>query len=444
MKKKQLMATLLSAGMILSSLAGSAQANESTATTEAEGSAADASETEASATKSDVSSDEEVEIELFHQKPENVELYQTIVNEFMDENPNIKVNITLAESTTTTLISRISSGDIPNLVSIYPWNASYKDMMAEGLFVDLTGEKFLDRVNQNVLAQCEYEGANYSLPLTVNAYGLYYNVDIFNELGLEPPKTLDELWEVCEKLKAAGYQAFSFPDKKATRINQMFDRVLGGSVDHEFASKCDDLIAGTYSITEDPNMRTYADAIIKIREYGNADSLGYDDEPAYEEFTSGKAAMYIDGTWAVTTFESMNPDLNFNCTSIPTITADEFYTSGSIDTAFAISSDSSDAQVEACKKFLSFLVREDIAQEFCDGDKNPNLVEGVSYSVPQLEEINNLIADGKFVASLARVWTQDLRNNIVPEVQALILDKDVDTFLQNVEDLILEYYTPQE
>ena len=198
MKKKQLMATLLSAGMILSSLAGSAQANESTATTEAEGSAADASETEASATKSDVSSDEEVEIELFHQKPENVELYQTIVNEFMDENPNIKVNITLAESTTTTLISRISSGDIPNLVSIYPWNASYKDMMAEGLFVDLTGEKFLDRVNQNVLAQCEYEGANYSLPLTMNAYGLYYNVDIFNELGLEPPKTLDELWEVCD------------------------------------------------------------------------------------------------------------------------------------------------------------------------------------------------------------------------------------------------------
>lgn len=386
---------------------------------------------------------QKVAIELFHQKPENVELYNQLSAKFMEENPDIQVNVTLAETTTTTIISRIAAGNIPELVSVFPWNASYQDMMREGIFMDLTDEAFMDRINPSVLDRCEVDGKYYSLPLTMNAYGLYYNVDLFNELNLEVPKDLDQLWQVCEQLKANGIQAFSFPDKKAVRINQFFDRMLIGCVDHDFYTKCDELAAGNYKITEDENMRTYAETILKLREYGNPDSLGYDDEPAYEEFTSGKAAMYIDGSWAVPTFETMNPDLNFNCTAIPAFTADEFYTTGTVDTAFSISSDCTSAQYDACRRFLDFLVREDIAQEFSDMDKNPTLVNGVHYNVPQLEEINKYIDEGKFGPSLASIWTQDLRNSLVVAVQALILDKDVDAFLNDFQSIVEEYYTPQ-
>ena len=49
-------------------------------------------------------------------------------------------------------------------------------------------------------------------------------------------------------------------------------------------------INGSYNIKDDPNIRKYAETIFKkLREYANPDSLGYDDEPAYEEFTSGKS-----------------------------------------------------------------------------------------------------------------------------------------------------------
>lgn len=145
--------------------------------------------------------------------------------------------------------------------------------------------------------------------------------------------------------------------------------MLIGCVDHDFYSKCDEQINGSYNIKDDPNIRKYAETILKLREYGNPDSLGYDDEPAYEEFTSGKSAMYIDGSWAVTTFETMNPDLNFNCTAIPAITTDDFWTCGTVDTAYSISADCTPEQQDACIRFLDFLVREDIAQEFSDGDK---------------------------------------------------------------------------
>ena len=412
-------------------------------TADAPASSADQTTT-AEAASTDAASVGKVAIELFHQKPENVELYNTLVNKFMEENPDIQVNVTLAESTTTTLISRVAAGNIPQLVSVFPWNASYKDMFREGLFMDLTDQDFMKRVTPSVLERCEVNGKQYSLPLTTNSFGLYYNVDIFNELGLTIPKTMDEMWGVCDKLVEAGIQPFSFPDKKAVRINQQFDRMLIGCVDHDFYSKCDEQINGSYNIKDDPNIRKYAETILKLREYGNPDSLGYDDEPAYEEFTSGKSAMYIDGSWAVTTFETMNPDLNFNCTAIPAITTDDFWTCGTVDTAYSISADCTPEQQDACIRFLDFLVREDIAQEFSDGDKNPTLIQGVEYNVPQLKEINDYIDEGRFAPSLASIWTQDLRNSLVVSVQALILDKDVDTFLDEFQSLVEEYYTPAE
>ena len=412
-------------------------------TADAPASSADQTTT-AEAASTDAASVGKVAIELFHQKPENVELYNTLVNKFMEENPDIQVNVTLAESTTTTLISRVAAGNIPQLVSVFPWNASYKDMFREGLFMDLTDQDFMKRVTPSVLERCEVNGKQYSLPLTTNSFGLYYNVDIFNELGLTIPKTMDEMWGVCDKLVEAGIQPFSFPDKKAVRINQQFDRMLIGCVDHDFYSKCDEQINGSYNIKDDPNIRKYAETILKLREYGNPDSLGYDDEPAYEEFTSGKSAMYIDGSWAVTTFETMNPDLNFNCTAIPAITTDDFWTCGTVDTAYSISADCTPEQQDACIRFLDFLVREDIAQEFSDGDKNPTLIQGVEYNVPQLKEINDYIDEGRFAPSLASIWPQDLRNSLVVSVQALILDKDVDTFLDEFQSLVEEYYTPAE
>lgn len=437
--KKRFTACMIGATLLTAALTGCSGGK----TADAPASSADQT-TAAEAASTDAASGGKVAIELFHQKPENVELYNTLVNKFMEENPDIQVNVTLAESTTTTLISRVAAGNIPQLVSVFPWNASYKDMFREGLFMDLTDQDFMKRVTPSVLERCEVNGKQYSLPLTTNSFGLYYNVDIFNELGLTIPKTMDEMWGVCDKLVEAGIQPFSFPDKKAVRINQQFDRMLIGCVDHDFYSKCDEQINGSYNIKDDPNIRKYAETILKLREYGNPDSLGYDDEPAYEEFTSGKSAMYIDGSWAVTTFETMNPDLNFNCTAIPAITTDDFWTCGTVDTAYSISADCTPEQQDACIRFLDFLVREDIAQEFSDGDKNPTLIQGVEYNVPQLKEINAYIDEGRFAPSLASIWTQDLRNSLVVSVQALILDKDVDTFLDEFQSLVEEYYTPAE
>ena len=90
----------------------------------------------------------------------------------MEENPDIQVNVTLAESTTTTLISRVAAGNIPQLVSVFPWNASYKDMFRDGLLMHLTVQDYMKRLTPSVLERCEVNGTQSSLPLTTNSFGL--------------------------------------------------------------------------------------------------------------------------------------------------------------------------------------------------------------------------------------------------------------------------------
>lgn len=421
--KKRLLALFSSIVLVVGMFAGCASQSSASQTSAAQG----------------TGTGKKVTLEFFHQKPENVDLYKKLATEFMNQNPDVQLNVTLAETTTTTLLSRIAANSTPEIMAIFPMSASYVKLEKEGIFADLTNQPCLKQVNQKILKDCSVDGKYYTLPLTLNAYGMYYNVDIFKKLNLTPPKTFDELWTVCGKLKQAGIQPFSFPDKETTRISQFFDRMLVGCVNHDFATENTKIANGSMDLRQDANFKNYANAILKLRENGNKASLGYGDTQAYEEFTSGKSAMYIDGTWAVTTFQKMNPKLNFNCTAIPTLSEKEFYTSGTIDTSFAISDKVTDDQMKAAVKFLDFIVSPKVAQEFCDGDKNPNLVNSVKYNLPQLKEINDMISNGKFKPAMSTLWTQDLRTGLNKEVQDFIARKNVDKFVGNVNDAIKQY-----
>ena len=56
-----------------------------------------------------------------------------------------------------------------------------------------------------VFAQQTYDGKIYAVPLNTAAACVFYNKEIFEEAGVEVPKTYDELLDVCQKIKDAGY-----------------------------------------------------------------------------------------------------------------------------------------------------------------------------------------------------------------------------------------------
>lgn len=90
------------------------------------------------------------------------------------------------------------------------WYCTIGAIAANGLAVDITDliERDKDEVQpddfiQNVYNPYSlYEGRRYALPYDADNHALYYNTELLDRLGAEPPKTWDELNELAKRATA--------------------------------------------------------------------------------------------------------------------------------------------------------------------------------------------------------------------------------------------------
>ena len=73
------------------------------------------------------SADGKVTIEFFNQKTEMADTLQRIVDDFEKEHPNIDVKLTTVPSAGIVLKTRILSGDVPDIINIYPQNMDFQE-----------------------------------------------------------------------------------------------------------------------------------------------------------------------------------------------------------------------------------------------------------------------------------------------------------------------------
>ena len=246
------------------------------------------------------------------------------------------------------------------------------------------------------------------------------------------------MWAVCETLSQNGVQSFGLNDKNTSSLQQQFERMLACSVDQDIPQTCIDVANKKASFAESADMKKFCEFLIRMRDFGPNDPLGMDTTQAREEFANGKAAMFLDGSWCAAEFIAINPDCPFSSAALPIISVDHPVTSGNVDTALAISATTE--HPDACMKFLDFFVRDDIAQKYCETDLNPNLVNSVEYNVEQLKPINDMIADGDYIPSPSAIWDASLRSEIQVELQTMLIDHDIDKFLNRFDELIRENY----
>lgn len=103
--------------------------------------------------------------------------------------------------------TRLATGDMTD-IAFYNSGSLMQALNPEQNFVDLTNEPFMDNVmdsfKETVAANEKVYGAP-ALPVSVG--GWFYNKKVYEELGLEVPKTWDELMANNEKIKEAGKTA---------------------------------------------------------------------------------------------------------------------------------------------------------------------------------------------------------------------------------------------
>ncbi len=133
---------------------------------------------------------------------DQIQLVKELVDsDFVAKHPGIKVNVNLVQQG---LVEATLAGKGPD-ISLFVALAEPVNLAARGALVDLASfpdyEEVADRFYDSASTPYKYEGGVYALPATQNFSMMFYRTDIFEELGIEPPKTWDDLYEIAPILQ---------------------------------------------------------------------------------------------------------------------------------------------------------------------------------------------------------------------------------------------------
>ncbi len=233
------------------------------------------------------------------------------INAWNAANPDIQVDLELQSDElnwqATAPTTMFAASDGPDLS--WWWcspSFQYKEMIAANMLAPLD-DIYPDAYPAGTVAYfTEPDGHKYGVNTDVvwTPY-IYYNKKIFADLGLEPPRTWDELYNVAAKVREAGYQPLvtlydygmvnHLPDGLMMRTwseeqyNAMLRNWSPDSTEAERAFKWTD----PDSVRLFQYLKDIADKGLAADGFAGI----IDNEVAKSMFTSGKAAMYQSGSW---------------------------------------------------------------------------------------------------------------------------------------------------
>src|SRR5690606_38732112 len=108
-----------------------------------------------------------------------------------------------------TVLQRAQSKTMPDVLMLD--NPDVQEIAATGGLTPLsTFDIDTSPFTQSILDAATYEGEVYGLGPAVNTLGLFYNVDVLEEAGIEPPTTWDELKESAAALTEGDQYGVAF------------------------------------------------------------------------------------------------------------------------------------------------------------------------------------------------------------------------------------------
>ncbi|MFD2331708.1 ABC transporter substrate-binding protein [Cohnella sp. GCM10020058] len=165
-----------------------------------------------------------------------------------------------------------------------------------GYIADLSDMPFVANIDGAPKTQSSYGGKVYAAPFDLNSNGVWYNRKLFEDNGIQVPKTWDELVKTAETLKSKGITPFAGGFKDAWVASMTVSVFLP----NEYGS--DTFEKDVYNGAKKLNGPEIQAAFGKLQQFvdkgyfgSNALSNGWDLQR--KDFEDGKAAMIIHGPY---------------------------------------------------------------------------------------------------------------------------------------------------
>lgn len=292
------------------------------------------------------------------ENPADLDPLKAHLKDFEKATPGVTVTLDALplEAMRTVLQTQLRSDKGPD---VFAWGSgpAYAGALANaGLLYDLTQayDQYKWPIYDFAKKQVTYGGKLVGVPGEMETIGIYYNKNIFSDLGIAQPQNLADLEAAAQKIKAANIIPFAMADKEAWEGSHWLSMSLSSRVG---SAGMADLISGK-TPWDSPDVSAALSIWDRWNKAGffpkTPTGIGYDDGNAL--YFSGKAAMVPTGSWLVNDIIAAKTDFETGYIPFPSETGPGIF-SGGLGSGPYISAKTK--HPEAALAFVNWLVSPD-------------------------------------------------------------------------------------
>ncbi len=372
-------------------------------------------------------------VEIVQYKPEAVKAFEALEEKFNSTHDDIELVIDSPNDAMTILKTRFIREDYPDIIGI-GGDINYSNFLDSDMLMDISDYAGLADIKESYLRidkELEFvpEEGVYAVPYMANAAGVLYNKDIFDEHGWTIPTTLDEFYQLCEDIQAAGIQPLYFGFRDTWTCLAPWNAIC---VDLAPSDICSQVNAGTATFAE--AYRSAAEVTKSLLQYAEPDPVAYSYNDACTAFARGESAMYVIGSYAVPQIRSVNPDINIDSFVFPASNnAEENLLNSGNDLQWSVMAGSEDNK-EAIYTVLDFLYEDENIQTYLD-DQNAVPCKQGDFELPSmLDGMKPYIEGDKMADYQDHHYPSEMAVDAM--IQTYLMDESenaLDTFLERFD-----------
>ena len=154
--------------------------------------------------------------------------FEAVIDGFTEQNPDVDVTYDSAGDALPTVLSTAVEGGNPPDVALVPQPGLVQGYVERGALqpLDFAQETISENFAESVIQTGTFDDQLYGLVFKAsNKSTVWYNVQAFEDAGVEPPETWDDFLAAAETLKAAGIPAYSLGGAEGWTLTDLFENI---------------------------------------------------------------------------------------------------------------------------------------------------------------------------------------------------------------------------
>lgn len=278
--------------------------------------------------------------------------------------------------------------------------------------IDFTGAEWESKMPETRLSSCTFNDKLYGLQIWHNSpeYVMVYNKTLFEELGIDIPKTYDELLSACDKIAAEGITPWFLPGADGWQHQLAFFQI-GGVYEEATPGLYDALNNNTATFADNEKMLEVLGQFKELSDKGyfGEDWIGTDSSNMVNEFGDRACAMAMaNSSYIKQLQEETGSSDEWGLFLLPLGDNDTFPTNPAGPTMFGYKGTEHEDLVRA---FFEFVTTTESLQEILDNspsytnlDMNDEGIE--QHWLPEEEEFMNSIDKTKMSTPVLQTGTK--------------------------------------